>query len=724
MSLFGDDDVPSPSRPRPKQSSSLFDDDDDKLTSRSGSNLFNEDDSPWGLPAPKKDRGSLVKSLLPAGDVPDSYIDAYDALLESGPRAAGNGVSVESINKLLSDSGTSSDVQAKILGIVISPGQEGAGLSREEFNVLFALLGLAQEGDDITLDGVDERKRSLPVPSISLPQSAKPESKTSEPPTAQEQPPPSPPPQHQTPVATPSRSRAAMRKQSFGDPEADPWASPDLHKGHNHSTSYNTVSSQTNGSNAPANTRTTSQFTTTTTTTNAASISTTNQTLPLPQPGSLGSEGGWGGFHATPDQDFAGSSLAGAGFGPPSGGEGGSRTPAVLGRSLGGGRVPGMGIEEVIAVTAIAEKEGMFMFQHRNYEVASARRNSKVIRRYSDFVWLLDCLHKRYPFRQLPLLPPKRVAINGNYLAADASFVEKRRRGLTRFMNALVRHPVLSQEQLVVMFLTVPTELAVWRKQATISVQEEFVGKPLPPDLEDSLPKTLPDLFDTVRAGVRRSTEVYINLCNMMERLTKRNEGMAVEYMRFSGALQSLTECSKDTYACDTNDVPLLNEGLISTAKHLDHSRQLLDDEARGWEEGVLEDLKRQRDSLVSMRDLFDRRDKYARDNIPHLEKRIATNEQKLQTIRSKPAELVKANEAEKVEDSIFKDKESIVQQHARGVFIKECIRDELLFFQQSQYHVSRLHQDWSQERVKYAELQADNWRALSEEVDGMPLGD
>jgi sorting nexin-8 len=69
-------------------------------------------------------------------------------------------------------------------------------------------------------------------------------------------------------------------------------------------------------------------------------------------------------------------------------------------------------------------------------------------------------------------------------------------------------------------------------------------------------------------------------------------------------------------------------------------------------------------------------------------------------------------------------DKQSIVNQHARGVFIKECIRDEILFFQQTQYHVSRLHQDWSQERVKYAELQADNWRALSEEVDGMPLGD
>lgn len=58
----------------------------------------------------------------------------------------------------------------------------------------------------------------------------------------------------------------------------------------------------------------------------------------------------------------------------------------------------------------LPEKEGMFMFQHHNYEVVSARRGSKVIRRYSDFVWLLDCLHKRYPFRVLPLLPPKRVA--------------------------------------------------------------------------------------------------------------------------------------------------------------------------------------------------------------------------------------------------------------------------------------------------------------------------
>jgi sorting nexin-8 len=199
----------------------------------------------------------------------------------------------------------------------------------------------------------------------------------------------------------------------------------------------------------------------------------------------------------------------------------------------------------------------------------------------------------------------------------------------------------------------------VWRKQANLSVQEEFTGKPLPADLEDSLPKTLPELFDTVRSGVRQSAESYINLCNMVERLVRRNEGMATEFSRFSTALSSLTETSQETYAIDTNDVPLLNEGMAATARHLDQSKQLLEDEARAWEAGVLEDFKRQRDTLVSVRDMFDRRDKYARDNIPQLEKRIASNETKLQNIRNKSPEQIKPGEAEKVEDAISKVCES-----------------------------------------------------------------
>jgi sorting nexin-8 len=250
------------------------------------------------------------------------------------------------------------------------------------------------------------------------------------------------------------------------------------------------------------------------------------------------------------------------------------------------------------------------------------------------------------------------------------------------------------------------------------------VGKALPPTLEDSLPSTLPALFDQVRAGVKRSADIYINLCVLLERLVKRNEGLAADSLRFSLALQNLTESSADAYAIDTNDVPLLNEGINATAKHLSNSQSLLEDEAKAWDTGILEDLKKQRDALVSMRDMFDRRDRLARDNIPTLERRIEASENKLQQLRMKPPEALKPGEVEKVESSIIADKESIVQQHARGVFIKECVRDEIVTFQSTIYSISRFHQDWSQERVKYSELQSSNWRGLVDEVESMPVGE
>lgn len=264
----------------------------------------------------------------------------------------------------------------------------------------------------------------------------------------------------------------------------------------------------------------------------------------------------------------------------------------------------------------------------------------------------------------------------------------------------------------------------------------------LPAGLEDALPTNLSETFDTVRSGVRSSAEAYIGLCSLLERMSKRNQGMSADQLRFSHALTALTETSENTYAVDTNDVPLLNEGIRATAKHLATGQSLLEDESRAWDEGVLEDLKKQRDALVSVRDMFDRRDRYAKNNIPQLERRIESNENKLAGLMRRPESVpVKPGEQEKLEQAVRavsrqlplpgiwplireQDKQSIVEQHARGIFIKECIRDELVFFQHSQYHVSRLHQDWSQERVKYAELQADNWRALSEELESMPTGE
>jgi sorting nexin-8 len=157
MSLFGS----SPTESAPLNSKSLFGDEPPRPAANSS--LFADDagESPWSMPTPKKAaRQNLVKNLLPATDVPDSYVDAFDAVLNANERT-GVGIGLGGIKSVLESSSLSEQEQHKIFNLVVPGGQEGAnGVGRSEFNVLLALIGLGQEGEDITLDSVDDRRRS------------------------------------------------------------------------------------------------------------------------------------------------------------------------------------------------------------------------------------------------------------------------------------------------------------------------------------------------------------------------------------------------------------------------------------------------------------------------------------------------------------------------------------------------------------------------------------
>jgi sorting nexin-8 len=164
MSLFGaSPDDSGAAATAAKSRLSLFDDEPSPAPG-SKSSLFADDDnvpgmSPWGMPTPKKaPRGELIKSLLPASDVPDSYIDVFDNVLKNGDSEGGK-ISPSGVSKVLSAGNLSGDDQARILSL-IAPGGQVASLGRNEFCVLLALIGLAQEREDISLDGVDERRRS------------------------------------------------------------------------------------------------------------------------------------------------------------------------------------------------------------------------------------------------------------------------------------------------------------------------------------------------------------------------------------------------------------------------------------------------------------------------------------------------------------------------------------------------------------------------------------
>lgn len=164
MSLFGT----SPEDPSTGDSarfkSSLFADE----PATGGSSLFADDDgddhsSPWNAQnntAKRTGRRDLARTLLPNTDVPESYIDAYDLILNSGDRV-GSGIGLTSVREILSSSGLTATDQSKILNLVASGDHESfSGLGRGEFNVLLALVGLAQEGEDLTFDAVDDRRKS------------------------------------------------------------------------------------------------------------------------------------------------------------------------------------------------------------------------------------------------------------------------------------------------------------------------------------------------------------------------------------------------------------------------------------------------------------------------------------------------------------------------------------------------------------------------------------
>lgn len=157
MSLFGDEDSDFATSRSQKKTNALF----DESAAQSTNSLFDDaaagNDAGWGF-TPKKagGRGDQVKSLLANAAVPDSYVDAYDALLATG-QAAGAGVSVDGARIVMSEAGLPEGKKAQILRVV---GEQKTSLGRNEFLVLMALIGLAQEEDELSLDAVDERRKS------------------------------------------------------------------------------------------------------------------------------------------------------------------------------------------------------------------------------------------------------------------------------------------------------------------------------------------------------------------------------------------------------------------------------------------------------------------------------------------------------------------------------------------------------------------------------------
>ncbi|KAF9936610.1 Sorting nexin mvp1 [Mortierella alpina] len=396
---------------------------------------------------------------------------------------------------------------------------------------------------------------------------------------------------------------------------------------------------------------------------------------------------------------------------------------------------------DTIRITFAPEKEGIFLFKHTNYIVESKNHKTTVIRRYSDFWWLLEVLGKRFPYRILPNLPPKRLGV------ADEVFLERRLRGLIRFMNALMRHPVLRNDPLVLSFLTEPVELALWRKNVVISTEDEFTSQlPIPESLPKQVPLDLELQLENIKRRLPTSIEYFRSMVHVMDRVQKRTEATAADFMRYSLALNALADCERQCHVEDCFNCGQLSQGYSKIGSHICQASNVLEEQAKAMQRGMVEDLKRHRDVLVSVGELLERRDRSREGTmIGILQKRITSNEAKLGGLKASAASAASAAVAaaraeggvsaanlgdpgaydaqiDKVTNNIYSDRANLQILLQRTVLMQYTLWMEITYYHKNQATIATLYQNFVHEQIKSSQSLRDNWKSLSPIVHDLPM--
>ncbi|KAJ3048180.1 Sorting nexin mvp1 [Rhizophlyctis rosea] len=363
-----------------------------------------------------------------------------------------------------------------------------------------------------------------------------------------------------------------------------------------------------------------------------------------------------------------------------------------------------------IKVTIAPEKAGILMFKHVNYILESQNRRIAVLRRYSDFIWLVDILQRRYPFRMLPGLPPKRMG-------ADEAFLERRRRGLARFINSVANHPVLREDECVIAFLTVEMDIHAYRKSKPLSTDEEtratLNGREVP-----AIPEDLDERITRFRASLSDLIVQYRDLSILMERIARRTDGSALDFLRYHAVLNKMTE-TPDCPRSDCGNCTTMNTTTGQIAGGFQRVGRIMEEQAQMNFDGALEGLKAHRNLLASCHDMFTRRDRaLAQITIDSLLKRIESNETKLRELRAKDPP---AKELDRLKGLVEQDRAEVKAQQERIELIRSCLWQELLYYHRQKAFVSLLYQGYISEQIRFATQFAEVWKTLATPVFELP---
>ncbi|ORY05408.1 hypothetical protein K493DRAFT_310955, partial [Basidiobolus meristosporus CBS 931.73] len=364
--------------------------------------------------------------------------------------------------------------------------------------------------------------------------------------------------------------------------------------------------------------------------------------------------------------------------------------------------------KDLISVQISLQKGGV-IFKHVNYILESKQHLSSVTRRYKDFWWLLEILTKRYPSRMLPTLPPKKIG-------GDKTFLERRRKGLSRFINFIARHPVLKNDNITVAFLTEPTSMEAYRKLNTVDVEEEFSKIEVTDQIKAAVPHDLEEKLRKLRERLDASVEYYTNQCLLMERIAKRQEGSSEDMEHYSRILVALGESPCHDSGC--LECPQIISGLNTVADSFIRVSAIMKEAVDSSVSGVVDHLRRQKEIVLAFKELLDRKEKLISSGTETLASRIKANQGKIDQLRGSNGP---TKEIQRLTEVVSQDRKELHDAKERDIFIQYCLWRELQFYHQNTTFVTKLYQQYVTDQIRFTTVLNQAWKDLSPTVWSLP---
>lgn len=384
-------------------------------------------------------------------------------------------------------------------------------------------------------------------------------------------------------------------------------------------------------------------------------------------------------------------------------------------------------------VSLVSKRQGSFLFRHVVYAIDGTygSRQCHAIRRYSDFVVLLDALVRKFPFRVLPPLPPKKLTVDGHYFTKDESFLEFRRSGLARFINLLLRHPVVGQDDLVKAFLVVDAPISIAMNAPLENSKDEFANRIISPLFIANWDAAVQaERWRELQQGTLDCLAECTHLLQSLYRVMRLRQASAEEYSmckeRFTALAYTLPNAFPEN-DCKTNgqisgpngEVASISAGLDSAAVFMDKYSMLSLEVAQSFVDGPLEQLKLLRDMLISVRELFARYHRYGTNSIAAQERRIASTQAKLAARATAPD--TTPEDLQKLRDRIVACQDSIKYQTNRDWLIKETVTKELEMARGMQFQIVRVLTSLSTLITGRSEAAVDLIQKFNDSISDVP---